>query len=68
MLLELAEQKTSGRGDGRISEADAKEIVNLADQLGDSLSDEERTQTLAYLISKHKCSKSARNILVSAFT
>ncbi|MDW3650693.1 MAG: hemopexin repeat-containing protein [Bacteroidia bacterium] len=67
-LLKLAEQKISGRGDGRISEADAKEIVKLADQLGDSLSEEERTQTLAFIISKHKCSKSARTILVNAFT
>lgn len=66
-LLKLAEQKTSGRGDGRISEADAKDIVKLADQMGDSLSDEERIQTLAYIISKHKCSKSARAVLVKAF-
>jgi hypothetical protein len=60
-LLEQAEQMTTGQGDGRISEADAQQLLTLARD-GDSITEAER-ETLRYILSEFKVTDAARQWL-----
>jgi hypothetical protein len=60
-LLEQAEAMTQGRGDGRISEADAQQLLTLARD-GDSITEVER-ETLRYILEQFDITDPAKTWL-----
>lgn len=56
-LIELADKLTSGNGDGRLSKADAEQLL-AAVKDGDSYTDTEK-DTMAYIRDKYKWTEAA---------
>lgn len=68
-LLHQVEERITGRGDGRISEADAEEIIAFANMVGDDevgVIDESEMKTIAFIIAKYNVTDAAKKILVAA--
>lgn len=66
-LLQLAQESTTGRGNGRISEAEAQTLVAQARDADGGLTDTRR-KTLAFIFASHNLTRAAQQVVVSALS
>ena len=66
-LIQAANGRTKGKGDGRISKADVKEIIVLARDAAGNIS-ETNQKTLAYLFARYSLTGGAKELILKALS